>query len=260
MSRSIVAIMAHPDDIEIHVAGTLCLLKDRGFEIHFVTVCNGDVGSMTLPREEIARVRRAESEAAAKMMGATFDSVGVGDLRLTFDMNVKTKIVGLLRKHRAEIVITHSPSDYMTDHEITAALTREACFAAPAPNWPTPEGPELKPLAHIPELYYADRTSQCDADGQFVEMPIVVDVSSAMDRKENLLKCHASQREWLRSQHGEDNYVLSMRSWAAMRGRQAGFEYGEGFRQHRGTPFPRTPTLMREMKELVFLSEAYRED
>jgi LmbE family N-acetylglucosaminyl deacetylase len=235
MGQSVVAVMAHPG----------------GFEIHFVTVCNGDVGSMTLPREEIARVRRGESEASAQMMGATYDCLGVGDLRLTFDHNVKTRIVEALRKYRADLVITHSAQDYMTDHEITSLLTREACFAASAPNWPVPTAPRLKPLDHIPELYYSDRTSMCDADGNFVEMPIVVDIASVMERKENLLKCHASQREWLRSQHGEDNYVLSMRNWSALRGRQAGFKFGEGFRQHRGTPFPKTTTLTKSLASTV---------
>lgn len=254
MSPSLVAVMAHPDDIEIHIAGTLCHLKDRGYEIHFVTVCSGDVGSMTHTREEIARIRRGEAEASARLFGATYDGLGVGDLRVTFDHEIKTKIVEVLRRYRADVVMTHAAKDYMSDHEITSALTREACFAAPAPNWPVPSAPDLAPLHAIPELYYADPTSQHDADGNFVAMPIVVDVGSVMARKEELLKCHASQRDWLRSQHGEDNYINTMREWARLRGGQVSIEYGEGFRQHRGHPFPTRSSLVEDLKPLIHQS------
>ena len=65
MPPSVVAVMAHPDDIEIHIAGTLMLLRERGCDIHFVTMCRGDVGSVTYGRDETARIRFRESANAA---------------------------------------------------------------------------------------------------------------------------------------------------------------------------------------------------
>ncbi len=254
MIHSLVAVMAHPDDIEIHVAGTLCLLRDRGWEIHFVTVCNGDCGSMEHPRRKIAQIRKKEAEEAARHFGATYDGLGVGDLRVTYSPAIKTKIVAVLRKYHADAVITHARQDYMADHEITSMLTREACFAAPAPNWPT-HG-RHKPPDSIPELYYADPTSQTDANGNVVAMPIVIDVGSVMKEKEALLACHASQRDWLKKQHGEDNYILTMREWGRNRGKQAGFEYGEGLTQHLGHPFPKQSKLLRALGKLARVQEA----
>jgi len=254
MGKSVLAVMAHPDDIEIHIAGTLCLLRDRGCEIHFVTVCNGDCGSMVHSRQEIAAIRRKEAEAAAELFGATYDGLGIGDLRVTYNPEIKSHLVHLMREYQADIVITHARRDYMSDHEMTSLLTFEACFAAPAPNWPTLEEQPVRVIPTIPELYYADPTSQTDSLGQFVSMPMVVDISSTLDEKEKLLKCHASQRDWLRKQHGEDNYILMMRDWANLRGGQVGIECGEGFTQHLGHPFPRHSSLRELLGDLIHLA------
>ncbi|MBI1785931.1 PIG-L family deacetylase [Candidatus Sumerlaeota bacterium] len=249
---SLVAVMAHPDDIEIHIAGTLCLLRNReDYRVHFVTVCNGDCGSATRGREEIAEIRAAEAAKAAAIFGATYDGLGVGDLRLMYCPEIKDKIIGVLRKYHADIVITHARADYMADHEITSMLTREACFAAPAPNWACESEPDVKILRAIPELYYADPTSQTDAAGKFVEMPIVIDISSVIRQKEQLLKCHASQRDWLARQHGEDNYINTMREWGKIRGNQKGVELAEGLSQHLGHPFPKHSRLKEDLKEFV---------
>lgn len=251
MSPSLVAVMAHPDDIEIHIAGTLILLRDRGWDVHFVTVCNGDCGSMEHGRKEIARIRAREAKAAASQLGATYDGLGVGDLRTTYCPEIKGMIVDIIRKYQADAVFTHPRSDYMMDHELTSMMTREACFAASAPNWPSTGKKKFKPTTHIPELYYADRTSQTDSDGRFVEMPIVVDISSVIEAKAALLACHASQRDWLAKQHGEDNYLNTMRDWARMRGKQAKVKYGEGLTQHLGHPFPYTSAVFDSLKGSV---------
>lgn len=251
MTLSVAAVMAHPDDIEIHVAGTLALLRERGASIHFINVCLGDLGSMVLGREEIAAIRRREAIAAAEMLGATYDNLGVSDLRVTYCPEIKGRLIEALRRRRADVVITHARADYMADHEITAQLAAEACFAATIPNWETPGAPELKPLDHIPELFYADPTGLRDADGEPTRPEFVVDVSSVQPLKEELLKCHASQRDWLREQHGEDNYILSMRGWAAERGALTGAPYGEGFRRRLSQPFPRDSRMMDLLGPLV---------
>ena len=58
-----------------------------------------------------------------------------------------------------------------------------------------------------------------------------------------MLECHLSQREWLRAQHGMDNYLDEMRRWSAELGRQIGVEHAEGFRQHVGHPYPQDDRL-----------------
>ena len=61
--KTAIAIVAHPDDIEFMAAGTLLHLKERGFEIHYMTVASGNCGSMTMPSASIKQVRRIESRA-----------------------------------------------------------------------------------------------------------------------------------------------------------------------------------------------------
>ena len=61
--------------------------------------------------------------------------------------------------------------------------------------------------------------------------------------KRAMLAEHASQREWLRQHHGTDDYLDAMERFARARGEAAGVEFGEGFRQYRGHPYPTSPLL-----------------
>lgn len=70
-----------------------------------------------------------------------------------------------------------------------------------------------------------------------------MDISETMELKSRMLACHASQREWLRAQHGIDEYILTMKRWGEHRGRQIGKAFGEGFRQHRGHAYPQDDLL-----------------
>ncbi|MCA9055038.1 MAG: PIG-L family deacetylase, partial [Planctomycetaceae bacterium] len=80
--------------------------------------------------------------------------------------------------------------------------------------------------------------------GQPVPYDFIVDVSSAFDRKLEMLACHDSQRAWLRRQHGVDEYLDSCKRWSAERGKVIGTEYGEAFRQHTGHPYPHDNLLL----------------
>src|SRR4029450_8730034 len=76
---SVLALMAHPDDIEITCAGTLILLKRAGWDVHLATMTAGDLGSMRLSRAQIGRVRRREAEASSKILGASYECLGFND-------------------------------------------------------------------------------------------------------------------------------------------------------------------------------------
>ena len=113
------------------------------------------------------------------------------------------------------------------------------------PNFKTLQWDPAAVTERIPHLYYVDPIEGVDWFGQSVPYDFIVDITSTVDRKIELLAKHASQREWLRRQHGEDEYLDSARRWAAARGAEAGFEYGEAFRQHRGHPYPGGDLLSR---------------
>ena len=234
----ILAIHAHPDDIEITCGGTLLRLKELGHDLVYATMTAGDKGSAELNAEAIANVRREEARTAAEGFGAEFHCLEFKDLEIDVDADARRRVTECLRRASADLVITAPPVDYMTDHEHTSRLVRDACFCASVPNFKTRQWDPAPVTRGIPHLYYVDPIEGVDWFGQSVPYDFVVDVSETVERKLEMLACHASQRDWLRRQHGEDEYLDSARAWAAKRGADAGVAYGEAFRQHRGHPYP----------------------
>ncbi len=243
---TVLAFMAHPDDVEILCAGTLARLhRDAGYRVAIATATSGDGGSMTLPPEEISRIRHDEAIRSAAILDGTYFCAGCLDLYVCYDRPTLQRFVEIVRRARPQIVITHSPADYMVDHEMTSQLVRSACFGAPAPNVLTGADEPAAALSAIPRLYYADPLEGKDIFGEPVKPDIVVDISPTIEVKTQMLATHASQREWLRAQHGIDEYILSMRTWSEHRGRQIGATFGEGFRLHKGHAYPQDDPLTR---------------
>ncbi len=244
-NRRILAILPHPDDLEILCAGTLTRLCKLGFELITATMTPGDKGSAVLSSEEIAAIRREEAQAGAKVVGATRTTcLEFRDLEIVFDNTARRKLAGLVREVNPLMVFTTPPQDYMFDHEITSQLVRDACFNAGVKNYPA-EG-NAPPINGIPYLYYTDSIGGHDLFGNPSPLHFVIDISAQIEHKTEALACHDSQRSWLKKQHGMDDYIDSMRRWSALRGEQVGTAYGEGFLQHLGHPHP-TDNLLLEI-------------
>ncbi len=249
MSETALALLAHPDDAEFLCAGTLCrLAREHGWAIHIATMTPGDCGSAELPSEEISRIRRAEGAAAAALIGGHYHCLEERDLLVLYQERTLAKATRLLRQLRPRILFTHSPSDYMPDHEMTSLVARAAAFAAPVPNF-LPE-PGLSALDAIPALYYCDPIEGKDPLGQPIVPAFCVDISSAIDVKTEMLARHESQRDWLMRHHGMDQYLNAMRQWSTQRGRECGVAWAEGFRQHLGHGYPQANLLGQLLGEL----------
>ncbi len=234
----ILAIHAHPDDIEFQCAGTLALLKRKTCPIAMVTMTAGDCGSADLDPEEIAARRRVEARRSADLLGADYVCLEFQDLSICFDNESRRRVTELIRRARPDIVLTAPPVDYMADHEVTSALVRDACFNASCRNYRTHQWDPAPPTAGLPHLYYVDALGGVDWTGRPQPADFIVDISSTMEVKLEMLACHESQRAWLQTQHHVDEYLEMCRRWSGERGRQVGIDYGEAFRQHRGHPFP----------------------
>jgi LmbE family N-acetylglucosaminyl deacetylase len=245
MDPIVLSILAHPDDAEFLCAGAMVrLVREHGWQAHIATMTAGDCGSVVLPPLEISSIRRAEGAKAAGCIGATYHCLEEKDLLISYGAPALEKVVRLLRQVRPQVVLTHSPADYMLDHEVTSSLVRAAAFAAPVRNCFGDRG-HGPPLEHIPYLYYCDAIEGKDLFGQPVEPEFVVDISSAMATKVQMLTCHASQREWLLRQHGMDEYVETMKGWCVKRGQEHQVAFAEGFRQHLGHSYPQDNLLGR---------------
>src|SRR5262249_13457813 len=156
MADIALSVLAHPDDAEILCGGTLIrLVREHGWQAHIATMTPGDCGSAQLPAEEISRIRRAEGAAAAQHIGATYHCLEERDLQVFYNERALDKVTRLLRQVRPRLVLTHSPADYMLDHEMTSTVVRGAAFAAPIPNFLADRGTGAV-LEHIPHLYYCD--------------------------------------------------------------------------------------------------------
>lgn len=246
--KNVLCLVAHPDDAEFQCAGTLALLAAKGWNIHIATMTPGDAGSVTLNREEISKVRRAEAANAAAILNGTYHCMECDDVFIMYDRPTLLKVIALIRKVRPLIVFTASQSDYMFDHEITGQHTQTACLAAGIPNI---EIAGTTPYKYVPHLYYLDPMGGTDKLGHEVKSDILVDISSVIGTKEKMLCCHASQRNWLFEISKVDEYVIMMKNFAEKKGAEIGTAYAEGFRQHLGFSYPHSNILKSELGDLV---------
>jgi LmbE family N-acetylglucosaminyl deacetylase len=250
---TVLAVGAHPDDVELTCAGTLALLKRAGWTIEIATMTAGDLGSVTLPRARIAALRKREAAASAKLVGARYTCLGFDDLCVVYSEASKRRVSGFLRIVKPDVLLLPSPVDYMADHEETPRIVREAAFASTIRNWKASfGGRSAAPCAKLPEIYYVDPIEGIGHDGRRVKPERVVDVSDVFGLREKMLACHASQRDWIREQHGEDEYLRWNRRIAAAVAKAAGFRgYGEGFRPHKGHGYPAEDVLKRVLGRRV---------
>jgi N-acetylglucosamine malate deacetylase 1 len=217
----VLAVGAHPDDLEILCGGTLARYVREG---HAVTMCHasgGDRGSFTGTREEVARTRAGEARRAAEIAGADYVSLGLSDAEIAAgDPRQRRLVIDLVRDARPDVIITHAPTDYMSDHNEISKLVFDCSFHATLPLLET-ERPHHDAVTPI---YYMDTLMGLD----FTPTEYV-DISETIDTKVAMLEAHASQLTWLRERDGVD-IVANMKTVAAYRGLQCSVPYAEGFR------------------------------
>ncbi|WP_068876243.1 MULTISPECIES: PIG-L deacetylase family protein [unclassified Phenylobacterium] len=236
----VLAVHAHPDDVEILMSGTLALLAARGHSIRIVTATAGEGGSAEFDPAETGRIRQAEAAAAAALIGADYRCLGFPDLGVFNDDASRRAVTELIRWAAPDVVITASPADYHPDHEAIGILVRDACFAAPVANYRTGPSPAL---SAIPALYFADAIGGRDRDGVRLQRDFGVDIAAAFATKRAMLAEHRSQAAWVMKQHGISDLGADMEAWSRRVGADFGVDLAEGFRQYRHTPYPKAPAL-----------------
>lgn len=224
------AVAAHPDDIEFMMAGTLLLLGQAGFELHYMNVANGSMGTATQSREAIIARRTAEAREAAQLLGAVFHQPLVDDLDIYYDRELPRKVCAVVREVQPVIMLLQSPQDYMEDHINACRLAVSAAFFRGMVNFIS--DPPRPPIAKEVTLYHAlpwglrDPLRRLIAPGQYV------DITSVITTKRDALACHKSQKEWLDTSQGLDSYLTTMEEMSREVGRMSGrFQYAEGWRR-----------------------------
>lgn len=226
------AVGAHPDDVEFLMAGTLALLGDAGYDLHIMTVGNGNCGTAEYTHEEIIRIRGREARNAAALAGAEYHRGLVNDIEIFYEESLLRRVTARVREIQPTIVLTHSPQDYMEDHMNTSRLMVSACFTRGMPNWQTE--PRQRPTFQDCYLYHAQPLGNLDPLREPIVPSLLVDVTDKMQLKADMLCEHRSQKNWLDVSQGKDAYIDAMREMAEQVAdmSNSAVEYAEGWRQH----------------------------
>jgi LmbE family N-acetylglucosaminyl deacetylase len=256
--QTAIAIAAHPDDIEFLMSGTLMLLRKSGYEIHYWNLANGCCGSTQHDAATTARIRREEARAAAQAIGATFHESICNDLEIFYDKPTLAKVASVIREVAPEIVLTHSPVDYMEDHTNTCRLAVTAAFARCMPNFPTdPPRPAVQSNVTV---YHAQPYSHRGPLSNLIEPELVIDTSDLIELKKKMLSKHASQKKWLDESQGVNSYLDTLAELDAEVGRMSSlYKFAEGWRRHLHLGFcgPKDDPLRTALRERVLVASKY---
>jgi LmbE family N-acetylglucosaminyl deacetylase len=227
---SALVVVAHPDDIEFGCAGTVARWVQEGARVTYALLTNGAAGSSDpeMTRERLAELREAEQRVSAKVVGVDqVEFLGYEDGLLEASLEVREKIVRLIRRVRPEVVMTTDPTTrYFADRYINHPDHRaagEATLAAVIPGSDTR-------LAY-PELL-EEGLEPVKLTGVWMMMNtepnLVVDIGDFIDKKIESLSCHVTQ---LGEEPGENvGFVRGMAEFSAA---EQPFQYGEAFRVFR---------------------------
>jgi LmbE family N-acetylglucosaminyl deacetylase len=228
---SALAIAAHPDDIEFVMAGTLLQLRLAGWDVHYLNLSTGNLGSMRLPPARTARLRRREARAAAKVLDATWHPPICDDLEILYTSRLLRRVAAIVREVEPAVVLTHSPQDYMEDHMTTARLAVTAAFARNIQGYRT--APARRPTPQPVTIYHASPHGMWDGLRRRVLPGAFVDTTSVHARKREALACHASQQGFLDATQGMDSYLRAMDEVSRTVGKLSRrFRHAEGWRRH----------------------------
>jgi len=228
---TVLALAAHPDDIEFVMAGTLLLLRQNGWETHYCNLASGDKGSIQYDAPTTRRVRRQEAREAARILGAHFHPSLTDDLEIFYDLRLLRRVAAIIRQVQPTIVLTHSPLDYMEDHTNASRLAVTAAFTRGMPNFKTV--PPCVPARYDTTIYHAMPHGMCDPLRRRIVPGAFVNTTSVQATKLAALQAHRSQQNWLEVSQGMNSYLRMMEEMSLAVGRLSRrFQHAEGWRRH----------------------------
>lgn len=249
-TKTIIVIQAHPDDAEIFCGGTLALLSELGHRIVIVTMTSGGMGGVDMDEETTAMTRKGEGAAAAGVIDAAYICMDQRDGYLFDNPELRMETTDLIRRERADVVLTHLPNDYHPDHRATSSIAESATLLSTLQNVPS----DMEPLDSTPLLYHTTPFNLTDHLGNPYTPHFYVDVSSVISIKRKMIGAHYSQIELMRQMFGKESFVEDMlKDHDRKLGPKMGSEYAEAFMQHLGGGFYHTPFIQQALREYVRL-------
>ena len=182
MKLDILAIAAHPDDIELSCSGTLASHRDKGYSVGILDLTKGEMGTRGTPE-----IRLQESEVSAKILGLSArENLGFKDIYFKDDLDHQIAIAKVIRKYQPEIVLANAVEDRHPDHGKGGSLASHACFISGLRKFET----ELDGVSQEP---WRPKYIYHYIQNQYLEPDLVVDVSDYWEIKKNSILALKSQ-------------------------------------------------------------------
>ena len=193
----ILMIGAHQDDNEFRCGGLAKRYVDMGYDVRFLSLCDGSGGHHIMSRAETTATRAKESAAVAKYLGITYDVWDIPDCTLVADLETRRRLIRYIRSYSPDLIITHRPNDYHADHRAAGQLVQDASYMLIVPN-ECPDAPAMRKMPVI--LYNVDYFRNPEFRGDFV-----LDIDAQLDTKLQIANLNVSQvYEWLPYTNGEE--------------------------------------------------------
>ena len=222
----ILAIAAHPDDVELACAGTLISHIKQGYKVGIIDLTKGEMGTRGTPEQ-----RLQEADDAAKIMGVEVRrNLGLKDSLFVNDHETQLEVIKVLREYRPEIVITNAPYDRHPDHGRSSRLVEDSVFKSGLRMVDTEVGGLQQEAWRPKKLYHMIQSVSLEPD-------FIVDISDSSDQKLDAIKAYKSQFYDPDSKEPETyisnpQFIKMIEARAVEYGHRIQVQYGEGFKQN----------------------------
>lgn len=215
----ILAIGAHPDDIEVCCGGTMAKYRKQGHEVSILYACTGDKGDFTIEPDRLANIRSQEARESGATIGANVNMLGYKDGEILYTEETLGAMIDAIRNVNPDVIFTHYPEDYHLDHATVSKLAIDASFLVSVPSM----RPATAHMNHVPQIYFMETYTGIG----FVPTEYV-DITDELTQKLDMMRCHKSQLRWLLEHDGQDVLDFLLVN-AKYRGYQCGVPYAESF-------------------------------
>ena len=228
---NVLAIGAHPDDLEFMCGGTLLKCRDRGDRIFIALTTSGNTGSNVIPtKEENAAVREAEQLACCEHYGAEAMFLRFDDEGLLDTPETRRAVLNAIRWADPDLILCNPPWDPSPDHGMTGKLVTEVLLCSGGKLHPS----DYPPIKKVPSVFF-----YCEDGAQNIKPDIYVDITGQIEEKAQMVLLHKSQFSWIGDVRGstDDEEAKSYFSDLCLTksrymGIQADCDYAEGFIAH----------------------------
>lgn len=223
MKLDILAIAAHPDDVELSCAGVLMMEKLQGKKTGIVDLTQGELGT-----RGTVETRFAEAAAAANIMQVDArENLGLPDGFFANTKEYQLKVIEAIRHYQPAIILTNAPSDRHPDHGRAAALVKDAAWLSGLRKIDTSRNGELQQAWRPSYVFHF-------IQDRYLEPDFVMDISAVFDRKIAAIRAYATQFDTVPDDEPQTYisspaFLQSVIDRCKMYGKTVGVSYAEGF-------------------------------